>query len=137
MSARESLHADRPSAVPAMRAPRSRVTTALRGAVIAVGLIALAGCQADELGYGPKAERPLSHAIKAEMAAKKMKPSDPILVRLFKEESKLEVWKRTSTGRYALLQDYDICKWSGKLGRRRRKATARRRRASTPSARRR
>ncbi|MEI2386641.1 murein L,D-transpeptidase family protein [Breoghania sp. JC706] len=99
-----------------MRAPRSRVTTALRGAVIAVGLIALAGCQADELGYGPKAERPLSHAIKAEMAAKKMKPSDPILVRLFKEESKLEVWKRTSTGRYALLQDYDICKWSGKLG---------------------
>ncbi|PTW63474.1 murein L,D-transpeptidase YafK [Breoghania corrubedonensis] len=119
MSALESFDAGGPQADRAgfaTHAIRRRVITVLRGAVVAAGLIALAGCQADELGYGAKAERPLSHEIKADMAAKKMKPSDPILVRLFKEESKLEVWKRTSSGRYALLKDYDICKWSGKLG---------------------
>ncbi|MDJ0931624.1 murein L,D-transpeptidase family protein [Breoghania sp.] len=95
---------------------RDRIRSVARWGLIAAGLVALAGCQADELGYGAKAERPLSHAIKAEMQAKNMKASGPILVRLFKEESKLEVWKQTKTGRYALLKGYDICKWSGKLG---------------------
>ena len=97
-------------------APRHTLKRAITRAVFAASLIALAGCQADELGYGAKAERPLPHAIKAEMSAKQMKPSDPILVRLFKEESKLEIWKQTRSGRYALLKEYDICKWSGKLG---------------------
>ncbi len=91
-------------------------TNGFARAVAVASLIALAGCQADELGYGAKAERPLPYALKADMSAKHMKPSDPIVVRLFKEESKLEVWKQTSSGRYALLKEYDICKWSGKLG---------------------
>ena len=46
-----------------------------------------------------------------------MKETSPILVRIFKEESALEVWKQQkATGRYALLKTYDICKWSGVLG---------------------
>ena len=50
------------------------------------------------------------------MATKGMKPSDPIFVRIFKQESELEVWKRDSTDKYSLLKTYPICRWSGKLG---------------------
>ena len=40
----------------------------------------------------------------------------PILVRLFKEEAELEVWKQDASGRYELLKTYPICRWSGELG---------------------
>ena len=45
-----------------------------------------------------------------------MAKESPILVRLFKEEAELEVWKQDRTGRYALLKTYPICRWSGDLG---------------------
>ena len=45
-----------------------------------------------------------------------MDKESPILVRLFKEESELEVWKQDRTGRFALLKTYPICRWSGELG---------------------
>ena len=38
------------------------------------------------------------------------------LIRVFKEESELEVWKQDTSGRYALLKVYPICRWSGDLG---------------------
>ncbi len=51
------------------------------------------------------------------MQEKGMSPSDPILMRIYKEDSKAEIWKkRKSDGRYALLKSYDICRFSGKLG---------------------
>src|SRR6185312_7128533 len=40
----------------------------------------------------------------------------PILVRVFKDESELEVWKQNRDGQFALLKTYPICKWSGDLG---------------------
>jgi murein L,D-transpeptidase YafK len=40
----------------------------------------------------------------------------PILIRIYKEEGTLEVWKQDRTGRFALLKSYPICKYSGKLG---------------------
>ena len=45
-----------------------------------------------------------------------MDKESPILVRIFKEESELEVWKQDRTGRFALLKTYPICRWSGELG---------------------
>ncbi|MEM6712352.1 MAG: murein L,D-transpeptidase family protein [Pseudomonadota bacterium] len=42
--------------------------------------------------------------------------ADPIFMRIFKEESELEVWKRGPTGQYLLLESYEICTWSGQLG---------------------
>ena len=45
-----------------------------------------------------------------------MDKDSPILVRVFKEESELEVWKQDRTGRFALLKTYPICRWSGELG---------------------
>jgi murein L,D-transpeptidase YafK len=40
----------------------------------------------------------------------------PILIRIYKEESTLEVWKQDQSGKFALLKSYPICKFSGKLG---------------------
>src|SRR5689334_14050903 len=45
-----------------------------------------------------------------------MEKDSPILVRLFKEEAEVEVWKQTRDGAYALLKTYPICRWSGDLG---------------------
>jgi murein L,D-transpeptidase YafK len=45
-----------------------------------------------------------------------MEKQSPILMRIFKEESELEVWKQDETGRFALLRTYPICRWSGELG---------------------
>lgn len=40
----------------------------------------------------------------------------PIMLRIFKEEGVLEVWKRRADGRFAQVGTYKICTWSGKLG---------------------
>jgi murein L,D-transpeptidase YafK len=40
----------------------------------------------------------------------------PVLIRIYKEESTLEVWKQDRTGKYALINSYPICKFSGNLG---------------------
>jgi murein L,D-transpeptidase YafK len=40
----------------------------------------------------------------------------PILIRIFKEESELEVWRQDTTGRFELFKVYPICRWSGDLG---------------------
>lgn len=81
--------------------------------VLAAGL-AVTACR-DEL-ESSRHLQPIPSKTLALMEEKGMRKQDPILVRIYKEESKLEVWKRTSAGRYALLKDYDICRWSGDLG---------------------
>jgi murein L,D-transpeptidase YafK len=52
----------------------------------------------------------------ANLERKHMPKESPILIRLFKEESELEVWKQDDSGRFALLATYPICRWSGELG---------------------
>ena len=78
---------------------------------------ALAGCYGDE-GYQlpAKAMKELSPEMLALLQQKNMPKDSPILVRVFKEESELEVWKQDTTGLYQLLRVYPICRWSGELG---------------------
>lgn len=59
---------------------------------------------------------PLSREAVQRLAEIGSSPSEPMLIRLFKESSELEVWKRTRTGDYALFKTYAICNWSGELG---------------------
>ena len=74
----------------------------------------------------------------AKMRQLAMKDTAPIFIRIFKEESQMEIWKQRADGRYGLLKTYSICKWSGALGPEEvRKATGRRRKASIRSRRRR
>jgi murein L,D-transpeptidase YafK len=63
-----------------------------------------------------KANVPIPSRLVAQMNRKSMSPSSPVLVRIFKQESELEIWKRDATGKYALLKTYPMCRWSGKLG---------------------
>ena len=58
----------------------------------------------------------LSRELLSLLQQKRMPKHSPILVRIFKEESELEVWKQDVTGHFQLLKVYPICRWSGDLG---------------------
>jgi murein L,D-transpeptidase YafK len=63
-----------------------------------------------------KAMRELPAALLSLLQQKRMPRLSPILLRVFKEESELEVWKQTATGRFELLKLYPVCRWSGEVG---------------------
>jgi len=77
--------------------------------------VALTGCQTDGVDVA-KAMRPLSPQMVALIEQKGMSKESPILARIFKEDSELEIWKQDRNGRFALLKTYPICRWSGELG---------------------
>ncbi|MHC2624061.1 murein L,D-transpeptidase YafK [Bradyrhizobium huanghuaihaiense] len=78
----------------------------------------LAGCDTDQvsLATNAKANQPVPPKLLAAMVEKDMDLQSPILVRLFKQEAELEVWKQARNGQFALLKTYPICRWSGDLG---------------------
>ena len=43
-------------------------------------------------------------------------PGEAMVVRIFKQEKTLEVWKKTSGGTYKMFKTYEICAFSGELG---------------------
>ena len=96
---------------------RSLVRALITSVVLAAGAL-LAGCNSDEvsLATNAKANQPVPPKLIAAMTEKDMDLNSPILVRLFKEEAELEVWKQDRSGRFALLKTYPICRWSGDLG---------------------
>ena len=63
-----------------------------------------------------KATKELPPELLSLLRQRKMPKHSPILVRIFKEEAELEVWKQDSTGRFQFLKVYPICRWSGDLG---------------------
>ena len=63
-----------------------------------------------------KATKPLPPELLALLRQKQMPIHSPILIRVFKEEAELEVWKQGTTGRFQILKTYPICRWSGDLG---------------------
>ena len=67
------------------------------------------------------------------MADKDTSADAPLVVRTFKKEAELEVWKRNTRGRYVYIKTYPICRWSGQLGPSGTRATGRRQRAFTRS----
>src|SRR3954471_12955058 len=85
-----------------------------RAAVIAV-LLTSAGARAAPDGL-PKHEAPIPTATLALMRAKDTTPAAPILIRTYKKEAELEVWKKARSGRFVLLKTFPICRWSGQLG---------------------
>ena len=68
------------------------------------------------LANNAKANQPVPPKLIADMTAKDMDLQSPILVRLYKQEAELEIWKQDRSGRFALLKSYPICRWSGDLG---------------------
>jgi len=96
---------------------RPLVRTLLASAAIAAA-IALSGCDQEQLTtmMPGRAMAPLSDKMVADLNEKNMDKDSPILVRIFKSEAELEVWKQNRNGEFALLKTYPICRWSGDLG---------------------
>ncbi|MET0707180.1 MAG: murein L,D-transpeptidase family protein [Tardiphaga sp.] len=97
---------------------RGSLVRALATSVVLAAGLALAGCNTDEmsLASNAKANKPVPEKLVAEIAAKDMDLQSPMLVRLFKQEAELEVWKQARSGQFVLLKTYPICRWSGDLG---------------------
>ena len=101
------MTSDRPSKMTTIRK--------LATAAMATGaLIALAGCSGGIDALDPSTE--ITPKLAREIKTKGFNQEDAVLVRIFKEESELEVWKKKASGQYALFKTYPICRWSGKLG---------------------
>lgn len=80
----------------------------------AVSAVTMAACSnAPTL---PPADQPLPKETMSLLGKKGMDASAPVFVRIFKEESELEIWKARDDGRFYHLKTYPICNWSGGLG---------------------
>ena len=80
-------------------------------------VVGLSGCSS--MVYAPKAAvrtGTVHSSTVKHMEALNMDRAAPILIRIYKEESTLEIWKQDRSGTFALLNSYPICKFSGNLG---------------------
>ena len=78
-------------------------------------LLALAACS-DMMSPNTKAIAPLSSELLHKISDIGSTPGAAMMIRIFKQDSVLEVWKQTAGGRFALLTTYKICAWSGGYG---------------------
>jgi murein L,D-transpeptidase YafK len=84
---------------------------------MAAGAALLGGCDDNGLSaIGAHANDPIAPETVALMKDRGTAPNAPVLIRAYKKESELEIWKMKADGRYALLKTYPICRWSGQLG---------------------
>ncbi|HEX2553954.1 MAG TPA: hypothetical protein VHL98_09645, partial [Microvirga sp.] len=78
--------------------------------------LALAALPAEAAPYA-KHEAPIPAATLALMKQAGTTPAAPLLIRIYKKEAELEVWKRSPReDRYVLVKTFPICRWSGDLG---------------------
>ncbi len=85
-------------------------------ALAAAAAGALAGCQdSSGLSHG-RAYAPIPSNVVALMQEKDTDSHAPILIRAFKKEAELEIWKLDHHGEYVHLKTYPMCRWSGQLG---------------------
>ena len=79
--------------------------------------LALAACQDDSSSRAPRATwRRFRRHHGADGDEGNVQERSRSWSASYKKESELEVWKRGSNGKYALLKTYPICRWSGQLG---------------------
>jgi len=113
-----------PARLPSDSGRRSRSPGSLRGnqaALAFLGLAAslLAGCDSPTTPgafSNTRAYAPLSQRMRLFLSEAGTSPSAPILIRSYKKEAELEIWKMNGSGRYVHLKTYPMCRWSGQLG---------------------
>ena len=76
--------------------------------------VSLAACQ--DSSRAVRSTSPVPAQTLSLMSQMGMAQNNPILIRAYKKEAEMEVWKRNSSGQYALLKTFPICRWSGQLG---------------------
>jgi murein L,D-transpeptidase YafK len=88
----------------------------IRLAVVASAATFLAGCDGESGNIPARAYAPIPGKTLTLMSEKNTTRSAPVLVRAYKKESEIELWKQNAEGRYVLLKSYPVCRWSGQLG---------------------
>ena len=89
----------------------------LKTSAAMLALMLLVGCE--EEGRLPRNSRhyvPIPGNMISLMAEKSTTKQMPILLRAYKQESELEVWKQNTSGEYVHIKTYPMCRWSGQLG---------------------
>jgi murein L,D-transpeptidase YafK len=82
-------------------------------AILAFAVVNIAGCST--VPYQVRTDIVRTSTLQ-QMENYNMDRGAPVLIRIYKEERTLEVWKQNRTGKFTQLQSYPICKFSGKLG---------------------
>lgn len=96
-------------------------------AAVSLLAVAAAGCTNETLDsfdkvdvdisrVSSKTAYQLSPAVLGKLSSMGIDRSAPMMMRIFKEEGRLELWKADRTNRFKLVRNYKICAWSGKLG---------------------
>jgi len=90
----------------------------LKAAVLIGTLSSLVGCSTSSLYELPPVVRTgtVYNSTLRQMESLNMERAAAITIRIYKQESTLEIWKQDRTGQFVLLNTYPICKYSGKLG---------------------
>src|ERR1700761_713392 len=97
--------------------PLSRITRHWsRFALAAATAGLLSACQDTGTTSNSRAYQPLSNEVLDLMAEKGTNQRAPVLIRAYKKEAELELWKMKDDGQYTLLKTYPMCRWSGQLG---------------------
>jgi murein L,D-transpeptidase YafK len=89
----------------------------VRAAVLRVVAIAATAGALSACASNPAAHlMPLPQDTVTLLGKRHIEAKAPIFIRIYKEESELEVWKLRDDGRFYHLKTFPICNWSGKLG---------------------
>ena len=91
------------------------MSVVLRFALVATASLMLAGCPGGGGNIIP-AMKQIPPEAQVLLAKKGMKQESPLFIRIFKEESELEIWKAKDDGRFYHFKTYPVCAWSGTLG---------------------
>lgn len=84
--------------------------------VVALGLAAVASGAEPACAQPDKALAPIPPKTVALMTAKGTSPAAPLVIRTYKKEAELEIWKQNAQGRFVYVKTFPICRWSGQLG---------------------
>ena len=96
-------------------------------AAVSLLAVAAAGCTNETLDSFDKVDVDLKRvssktnyqlppAVLSKLSSMNIDRASPMMLRIFKEEGRLELWKADRSNRFKLVRNYKICAWSGKLG---------------------
>ncbi|WP_159730219.1 murein L,D-transpeptidase family protein [Methylosinus sp. Ce-a6] len=81
------------------------------------GAAALALSACNDLGSGSQRSlAPIPPETLALMEQVGVAKESPTLIRAYKKEAELQIWKQRPDGRYAFVKTFPMCRWSGQLG---------------------
>ncbi|HEY8163860.1 MAG TPA: murein L,D-transpeptidase family protein [Methylocystis sp.] len=83
-------------------------------AIAAFAGLSLSACQ--ESGLSNRALAPVPAETLAKMQQVGTTKEAPMLIRAYKKEAELEIWKMGADGKYVHLKTFPMCRWSGQLG---------------------